>query len=69
MIAEVIVDISNGEVDRVFDYNVPSALVLKRGMRVSVPFGRRNIEGYVMKLKESSDLPADKLKSIYSSLN
>lgn len=69
MIAEVIVDISNGEVDRVFDYNVPSALVLKRGMRVSVPFGRRNIEGYVMKLKESSDLPADKLKSIYSSLD
>ena len=69
MIAEVIVDISNGEVDRVFDYAVPDSLALERGMRVSVPFGKREIEGYVMELKDSTELPADKLKAITSVLD
>lgn len=69
MIVEVIVDISNGEVDRVFDYEVPSSLTLTQGMRVSVPFGKREIEGYVMELKDSTDVPADKLKCVISALD
>ena len=39
MIAEVIVDISGSEVDRVFDYSVADAPEVQRGSRVAVPFG------------------------------
>lgn len=70
MIAEVIVDVMSSEVDRVFDYNIPSSLVdLTVGYRVKVPFGNRNIDGYVIGIKESTDCPSDKLKSIMSKLD
>ena len=67
MIAEVIVDISNSEVDRIFDYACDDDLMA--GFRVLVPFGNRQIEGYVIGLKESSDLPPDKLKAVHSTLD
>ena len=50
MVAEVIVDISNGNVDRIFDYLVEEGILA--GMRVQVPFGRKVTEGYVIALKE-----------------
>ncbi len=62
MIARVIVDISASDVDRVFDYRAIEGAV--RGSRVSVPFGARSIEGYVIDLAETTDVPSDKLKSI-----
>lgn len=52
MIYEVIVDISNSEIDKVFDYHSPFPVDI--GDRVLVPFGRRQIEGYVIGTKESS---------------
>lgn len=62
MIARVIVDISAGDVDRVFDYiAIDGAL---RGSRVYVPFGRQSVEGYVIDIADSTDVPTDKLKSI-----
>ncbi len=64
MIAEVIVDITNEQVDKVFDY--VALLDTVAGERVVVPFGRRIIEGYVLRLKENSDLPNTQLKSIIS---
>lgn len=67
MIARVIVDISSSQVDRVFDYSAIDGAV--RGSRVLVPFGARNIEGYVIDLAESTDVPPEKLKSIYSLLD
>ena len=60
MIYEVIVDISNSEVDRVFDYTAEFPVPV--GSRVSVPFGRRTVEGYVLRAKEHSDY--EQLKSI-----
>ncbi len=63
MIAEVIVDISNSEVDRIFDYVVGNVAV-KCGSRVMIPFGNRKIEGYVIGLKDNTDVPPDKLKEI-----
>lgn len=63
MIAEVIVDISNSEVDRIFDYSFDIPEVV-RGSRVSVPFGNRKIEGYVVSVKETTDVPKVKLKSV-----
>ena len=41
MIAEVIVDISTREIDKIFDYIAPPELDLKAGDRVKVPFGRQ----------------------------
>lgn len=64
MIAEVIVDVSNEQVDKVFDYTALFDTVA--GQRVNVPFGRRIIEGYVLRLKEKSDLAPSQLKSIIS---
>ena len=64
MIAKVIVDILNSEVDRVFDYIALENT--KVGEKVIVPFGNRKIEGYVMQLEDKSSIEQDKLKSIIS---
>ena len=55
MIAKVIVDISNSEVDKIFDYLIPSNFELAVGDRVLVPFGSRSIEGFCIKITEYSD--------------
>ena len=62
MIAEVIVDITNDQVDKVFDYIARPDTVA--GERVTVPFGKRYITGYVLRLKEKSDLPSNILKPL-----
>ncbi len=60
-IAKVLVDLS---LDREFDYRVPDELAdtVRIGSRVSVPFGRREAEGFVVGFAEASDFPG--LKSI-----
>ena len=67
MIFEVIVDISNSEVDRVFDYIGDETIHV--GCRVLVPFGNRKIEGFVIGQKEHTNYDADKLKSIIKRLD
>ena len=69
MIAEVIVDISGSEVDRVFDYAVADVKNVQKGSRVAVPFGKREIEGYVTDLKENTEVAEDKLKCIVKTLD
>lgn len=64
MFAEVIVDILNSNVDKVFDYKIPEDLFLEKGWRVVVPFGNRVIDGIVINIKESSLLSENKLKNI-----
>ncbi len=54
MIYQVIVDISNSEVDRVFDYSCP--FDVEEGSRVEVPFGHRFLEGVVIGTKQSTDV-------------
>lgn len=68
MIAEVIVDISNSEVDRIFEYRCERDDIAA-GSRVSVPFGKRTVEGYVVRVKETSEYPEDKLKDIIGPLD
>ncbi len=65
MIAEVIVDISNSEVDKVFDYVSPPTV--SAGFRVLVPFGKMTVEGYVIKIKSSSEY--ENLKEIIKPLD
>lgn len=70
MFAEIIVDVLSSEIDRVFDYDIPLVLAdLQVGDRVLVPFGNRKIEGYVIALKETTDCPIDKVKSVISRLD
>lgn len=66
MIAEVIVDISNSEVDKVFDYLIDGHSEACEGSRVLVSFGKMQIEGYIIAIKEHSDCPPEKLKPIIS---
>lgn len=66
--AGVIVDISLQKLDRVFDYAVPEALQPETasGVRVRVPFGGRELTGYVLEVSDTTKLPASKIKSIIS---
>ncbi len=67
MIAEVIVDITHSEVDKIFEYSFTDSEI-KCGSRVIVPFGKKFIEGIVIKIKETSNFPIDKIKPIFSIL-
>ena len=60
-IAKVLVDLS---LDREFDYLIPDELAdfVRVGSRVSVPFGRREAEGFVVGFSEESSF--DHLKAI-----
>lgn len=66
MIYEVIVDISNSEIDKVFDYHSPFPLNI--GDRVLVPFGRRQIEGYVISTKDKKSGDYD-IKDVIAKLD
>ncbi len=65
MIAEVIVDIASGETDRIFDYLCDDEIVV--GSRVRAPFGGKTVPGFVMKIKETSEYPYEKLKKVLPS--
>lgn len=64
MIVGILVEISNKSVDRIFDYKVPQEKekFIKIGLRVEVPFGHQKLEGFVLEIKENSNL--DSLKEI-----
>lgn len=64
MIAEVIVDVLNSELDRVFDYKIPEGFSLQKGLMVVVSFGKRSVSGYVVGIKEKSDFDEKMLKEI-----
>lgn len=65
MVAGVLVQLASQNVDKIFDYSVPRELEdsIKLGIRVLVPFGRQTLEGFVLEIKDSSQL---ELKEIYS---
>ena len=63
MIADVLVEVRARTIDQTFSYVIPSNLKdkIKVGIRVLVPFGSRNVEGFVLNIKNESSL---ELKSI-----
>lgn len=75
MIAEIIVDIKNKQVNRSFDYIVPEYLekIIDVGYRVKVPFNNSNRVGFVINLKENSEFSSLKeiseLIDVYPVLN
>ncbi len=54
MIAGILVEISNKNVDKVFDYIIPDNLIteVKVGVRVHVPFGKMELEGFVLEIEK-----------------
>ena len=57
MIAEVLIEHSVKELDKTFDYIIPSYLIedIKKGQKVLVPFGKQIVEGFVMQIKQDKD--------------
>ena len=64
MTVNVLVELSNRNIDKYFTYNVPKELEenIKIGIRVKVPFGKQKLEGFVMEVNNSS---LEDLKPIY----
>ena len=64
MQASVLVEIKAKKLDNSFTYNIPSGMNVKVGDKVIVPFGRRDLEGFVL---EVGSINTDyKLKDIKS---
>ena len=69
MIAKVVVDISNSEVDRIFEYSIPEDLEISAGDRVAVAFGKQGtIEGFVVGLSEKQEYKGE-LKPVIKKLD
>lgn len=65
--AEIIVEITNIEVDKIFHYKIPDNIEnIVIGMRVIIPFGKSNkkIEGYIIGFTKEINFPESKLKYI-----
>ena len=65
MIISVLVELSNKNIDKTFDYLVPSFLTekIKIGLRVTVPFGSQTLEGFVLSIKKDNNIDKE-LKEI-----
>ena len=66
MYADVLVEICNKHVDKTFTYHIPKTLEedAEVGKRVLVLFGSQQIEGYILALKNNSDVEAKDLLEI-----
>jgi len=66
MIVEVVINRAAQEINRTFDYLIPSKLdnLVEVGCRVFVPLGRSQEIGYVTKIKDESSYDLSKLKEI-----
>lgn len=52
MVARVLVELKLQNMDKTFSYLIPSNLSIKVGVRVLVPFGKQELEGFVLEIKE-----------------
>lgn len=70
MIASVVLDIKNNQLNQSYDYLVPTQYesIIKVGSRVFVPFGKRNLMGFVISLNNDNE-SLYSLKSIISLLD
>ncbi|MFS0915704.1 primosomal protein N' [Brevibacillus sp. 179-C 1.1 NHS] len=64
MIAQIIVDVPVNRTNRPFDYSVPPWLrpLIRVGSRVVVPFGPRQLQGYVIGIVENDEAIPDRTR-------
>lgn len=57
MVAKVLVELTNRNLDKVFDYLIPNHLsnFVKVGIRVLVPFGHQKLEGFVLNITKETN--------------
>ena len=71
--AGIIIDQAHPSIDRIFHYSIPDELkdTIDIGFRVLVPFGRYNkrIDGYVIQMDHSTDVPPNKIKNVIKVLD
>ena len=66
--ADIIIDISSEQVDRLFTYRIPDGMTLTPGQRVEVPFGRLTREGFVIELKDECGLDPQTVRLVARTL-
>ena len=66
--ANVIVDISHEKLDKTFQYLIPEELQseVKEGVLVEIPFGHRNITGYVVEVTDEVEFEESRLKPLHN---
>lgn len=66
MTVNVLVELSNRNIDKYFTYNVPVSLEkdIKVGIRVKVPFGKQMLEGFVMEINNKTDMELKDINEI-----
>ena len=62
--AEIIVDLSAEAVDRRFTYAIPDGMSLMPGMLVTVPFGPRMLDGFVVSVTDHCALDPEKIRPV-----
>ena len=53
MYCDVLVELSNFNIDKTFTYKIPSNINVLVGCRVLVPFGSQKLEGFVLKIRDN----------------
>ena len=66
--ASVVVDLSAGALDRVFSYRVPEDMEVGAGYQVLVPFGARQLSGFVVGLSDHADLPDERIRPLLGAM-
>ena len=69
MYAQVIVDILNSNVDKIYDYKLDKHSIIPIGSRVLVPFAGRNVEGYIVSVSNNTTYVEAKIKSVIKALD
>ena len=68
MFAKIIIDQDAKALDKVFEYRVPDEMSVQVGERVMVPFGSRNLQGFIVDLSEKCEYDESKVKEISSKI-
>ena len=69
MYAQVIIDQDAKALDKEFEYRVPTGLNIEVGMRVLVPFGSRQLQGFVIGITDECHYDSTKIKDITASVD
>lgn len=66
--AGVIVDLDLEQTDRVYTYRVPQGMEVAVGQRVRAPFGKRQVEGFVVELSDACAMDPARVRPLSAPL-
>jgi len=64
LFVKIIIDQDAKALDKVFEYQIPDDMQVAVGERVIVPFGSRNLQGFIVDICDSCSYDEDKVKPI-----